>query len=123
VTRTLVDGWRRIAAGTLVVLTVGLSAGPALHAGDGHDADCDPVVVVHDESQHRFAARPEATPFPSEAHCVVCHLFRVSRVSHDDAAVDGFDPAPRVLGIAVDDFRVSVTATVPLPARAPPVRA
>lgn len=110
-----------MAARALVVLMTALSIAPLVHAGDTHDTDCEPVVVVHDESQHRFAAWPQATPFPSEEHCVLCHLFRISRVSQDAAAVDACDPATLELGVPRDDYRVSAAAIVPLPARAPPV--
>ena len=105
-----------------MVLTVGLSLGPILHAGVGHDTDCDPVVVVHDSSQHAFASGKTAQTdsLPSHDHCVTCHLFRISRASQETSVVHAGAQAVRTLATPGENFRLSDPASIPLHARAPP---
>jgi hypothetical protein len=112
---------RRLTASTLVVLTAGLSLGPMLHAGDGHDAECDPLVVVHDPSQHAFGSRDVADTetLPSHDHCVTCHLFRISRLSPETSAVHASESV-RALAPPENNFLLSAPVSIPLPARAPP---
>jgi hypothetical protein len=121
VAATRIRKLRRITARALVVLTASLSLGPILHAGVGHDTDCDPVVVVHDPSQHAFAStRPAGgEALPSHDHCVTCHLFRISRLSPEAAAVHACESI-RALAPPEKNFLLSTPVAVPLPARAPP---
>ena len=122
VTSLLSSQLRRLTASMLVVLTAGLSLGPMLHAGAGHDTDCDVVVVMHDASQHAFASARPATPdsLPSHEHCVTCHLFRISRLSQDASPVHACDQPVRALAAPGENFLLSDPVAIPLPARAPP---
>jgi hypothetical protein len=107
-------------ASALIVLTASLSLGPILH-GAGHDADCDPIVVVHDSSQHAFRSTEpaESDALPSHDHCVTCHLFRISRLSPEASPVHATDSV-RALAPPDKNFLLSDPASIPLPARAPP---
>jgi hypothetical protein len=101
----------------LVFLTAWLSVAPALHGG-GHDQDCDPAVVVHDESQHGVAAASTDRDHTGD-HCVACHLFRSSR----HAVAWKFVPqalADSGLTLQVVARAADGREIVPLPARAPP---
>lgn len=103
------------------MLTAALSLGPILHAGAGHDRECDTLVVVHDPSQHAFTS-PEVTEsetFPSHDHCVTCHLFRISRLSPEASTVHACESA-RALAPPENNFLLSDPVSIPLPARAPP---
>ena len=112
-------------ARALIVVMAGVSLAPVLHAGTGHDTDGDPVMVVHDASQHRFSRTPaDDGTLPADDHCVLCHLTRGSRGSaestHSWAA-----SAPEASGkarVAVH-VRVAGPAAGPCPARAPPALA
>lgn len=121
VTRNWLSRLRRTTAKALIVLTASLSLGPILHAGVGHDTDCDPVVVAHDASQHAFAStRPAVNEtLPSHHHCVTCHLFRISRLSPEAATVHACE-ATRALAPPENNFLLSAPVSIPLPARAPP---
>ena len=112
-----------VTAVALVALMAAVSLGPVLHAGVGHDTDCDPVVVVHDESQHRFAA-PNIDPdvLPAAEHCVVCHLFRGSRNSETAWNEGGRDLQVALVARLADNSLVGAQTAAPLPARAPPTR-
>ena len=98
----------------------GVSLGPILHGGAGHDPDCDPVFVVHDAAQHRFTASPAAVDPETENHCVACHVHRAPRgaVSWELSGLRPLD-AGRVSGSA-DGAIAPAPALVRVPARAPP---
>jgi hypothetical protein len=111
----------RVSARVLLV-AVSLSAlGPAAH--EIHEDDCDPIFVLHDESQHHVQARE---PLPEELsgdHCVACHFARSSRgpVSWEPSGLIALDPGV-LLYHSDGELRASPSAA-PLPARAPPALA
>jgi len=112
---------RGLVAAALVAVLVGVSIAPALHAGVGDDPDCDVVVVIHDGTQHRIGALPTSdSDFPHSDHCVLCHLFRISRM----AASWRFVPQDLDRSAALrptESTSIVTRAAIPLPARAPPV--
>jgi hypothetical protein len=112
---------RRITATALVALTLSVSLGPMLHGGDGHDPDCDPVVVVHDPAQHAFGSTEPASSdtLPGHDHCVTCHLFRISRLSPEATPVHTCESV-RALALPENNFLLFDPVSIPLPARAPP---
>jgi hypothetical protein len=63
---------RGLALFALLVITgsVPVSISALLH--DRADDDCQPMVVLHDESAHRIGAARAGAPVDSQ-HCVVCH--------------------------------------------------
>lgn len=112
---------RSVVASLLVASLVTVMLAPCLHLDDGHDADVDAQIIVHDASQHRVAPDPrQGDAPPTDQHCLACHIVRVVR---DDAAV-----AVWVAPVVVDARRpsdrmghvVALIAGPPLPARAPP---
>ena len=110
-------------AGALVALMAGVSLGPALHDGAGHDTDCDPIVVVHDAAQHQFSAAPAGTPSPADNHCVACHFHRTPRgaVSWE---LSGLRPLEAVRVLRSADGEIAPAPPLAaLPARAPPALA
>jgi hypothetical protein len=67
----------RIATTAILTLAVlGVSAAVP-HQDDCHDLACQPLVVEHDASAHRFTS-PE-TPADHALHCLVCHWARAFR--------------------------------------------
>jgi hypothetical protein len=110
------------ASARVLLLSLGVTAfGPSLH--DVHDIDCDPPVVVHDESQHRFDAAPETgRPFEGD-HCVACHFHRSSRGAAS-LEVSGLHVL-QASGVAspADGALTASPAGAPRPARAPPALA
>jgi hypothetical protein len=115
--------WRQAVAVALVVLLVGVSLGPLVHAGVGHDADCSPVIVVHDAVQHRIGATPvDQEGLPDGEHCLICHLFRSSRSSQTVDALVHRDTPTGVIARPDDTCAAASSNSTPLPARAPPAR-
>ena len=57
---------------TLIVCAGSLDWG---HAG-GDDPGCNPVLVHHDDSAHRFSSAPTQTA-PAADHCYICHSLRL----------------------------------------------
>ena len=112
---------RRWIASVLVALTVGVSLEPVLHGDAGHDPHF--AIELHDASQHRFTAPPDADdPLHGSDHCVVCHLFRQSRNS-DSRIIDVNIELRAVFAPVTDDLALlAAGSAVPLPARAPPSR-
>jgi hypothetical protein len=104
----------------LVALMVLVSLGPALHTAWAHDADCDPVVVVHDASQHRISGAADAASSVPSDHCVACHLFRSVRIAGEWRFVQQRPDTAHHVHHAERDLVPSRPST-PLPARAPPV--
>ena len=107
---------------TARVLLLALSVttlGPALHGA--HDTDCDPVVVVHDESQHHFAraSTGDSDVTPGE-HCLACHFLRTSRgpVSWEPTGLHVLTSGN--LLYHSDGQLVAAPTARPQPARAPP---
>lgn len=108
----------RVSARVLLLALSVTTLGPALHGV--HDLDCDPIVVVHDESQHRFdGARGTASPFDGE-HCVACHFHRSSRGAASWEAT-GVHPLQESGVLAHGDGApLALLTASPRPARAPP---
>jgi hypothetical protein len=103
----------------LVVALVVSSAAPLLHDEQRHDTDCDPVLIVHDASQHRIVADEPRQPVESGEHCSACHWARALRSLHLDVA----GSPPRVAGTLLAwptlTSRIS-RFDLRVPARAPP---
>jgi hypothetical protein len=110
---------RNLALFALLVITgsVPVSISALLH--EGGDDDCQPVLVLHDESAHRIGASRGSTPAESQ-HCVVCHWLQ----SAQTPATAAFMAAP-----PVDSHHLAISAlplagdAVPelVAARAPPL--
>ena len=68
---------RFLARGLAAALAI-IVCGGALNWGHvgGDDPDCDPVLVLHDHSAHRFGATPSSSSQPAE-HCYICHSLRL----------------------------------------------
>jgi len=117
---TATHSWRLVVSQVLIGLTAWLSFAPATH-GSGHDAECDPAIIVHDASQHRITGDgPGPDHGPDSDHCVACHLFRLSRTIGNWRFVpQGLDA--QALLLAIDRSLIALSSVVPLPARAPPV--
>jgi len=113
--------WLLRASAQLLLVALSVSAlGPVAHGV--HEDDCDPVFVVHDETQHRFqAALPDSDGRPgAEDHCVACHFARSSRgpVSWEPSGLAALDSG--VLLYHSDGELTATPSASPLPARAPP---
>lgn len=104
----------------MVVVMAVVSLGPLVHHDPGHDPDCDPLLILHDESQHRFTSASAAgTPSPAD-HCAVCHWGRSFRGPVRWTSLSAPHPDAR---LAVDHAVDRAPAAPPLPlvpARAPP---
>lgn len=101
----------------LIVLTTWLSLVPVLH---GDDAGCNPTIVVHDQSQHRFTATsPNGNAPAADDHCLACHLFRSSRSADPGKFVPQGVDAGSLIVIVAGELIVT-RAAVRLPGRAPP---
>jgi hypothetical protein len=117
------DRFRSLIASALVALQLGVSLGPVLHEGVGHDTDCEPILVLHDAGQHRIgAARASTDALPQGDHCVVCHLFRGSRSSDSSSGVVQRDIETSLVACTDTAAALTPSIAVPLPARAPPAR-
>src|SRR5215831_19169745 len=69
---------KRLVSRALAAVLAAVVCGGALdwgHAG-GDDPDCDPVLVHHDHSAHRWTATP-AQSVPPADHCYICHSLRL----------------------------------------------
>jgi hypothetical protein len=109
-------------ASALVALMTLVSFAPALHEGVGHDTDCEPIFVLHDAGQHRFAAPETRDALPGDDHCVACHLFRNSRTESSSASPQQTLAASEAQRLAAH-AAASDCCFTPAPARAPPARA
>jgi hypothetical protein len=108
----------RVAARTLLLALSVMMLGPVVHGA--HDDQCDPVVVVHDASQHHVQAPASSSSAPGD-HCVACHFARASRgfASWEPSGLTAF--AAGVLMYHHDGQLIAAPSSVPLPARAPPL--
>ncbi len=109
---------RPIARALVVALSV-TTLGPILHGL--HAEACEPPLVLHDASQHRFSSVPANPIEPATPdHCVACHL---QRTSHNPELLNSpAQPVLKASGIRrpVDQVFAADPASLPLPARAPP---
>ena len=115
----LSPGLMRHTARLLLLALSVTTLGPALHGV--HDTDCDPLVIVHDESQHHFtAASSSDNGGPPGEHCVACHFLRTSRgpVSWEPSGLHALTSGN--LLYHSDGQLVAAPAASPQPARAPP---
>lgn len=110
----------RVSARVLLVALSVSALGPAAH--DVHDDDCDPVIVLHDESQHHVQA-PASPDELAADHCVACHFARSSRgpASWERSGLMALDRGV-LLYHSDGELRAAPSAS-PRPARAPPVLA
>ena len=109
---------RNLALFALLVMTgsVPVSVSALLH--EGGDDDCQPVLVLHDESAHRIGASRGAAPVESQ-HCAVCHWLQ--SVQAPAAAAFMASPAAGSHHLVVSAVPLSGDATLELvAARAPP---
>jgi hypothetical protein len=115
-----IPGWQALVARLLVAVMLLVSAGPLLHAADGHDIECAPVLQ-HDCSQHNHAlsANDGERALPG-VHCAVCHFGRHLRsvVGLGDGVFHLFAASERLVHEPVHVPQAA--AVLPLPARAPP---
>lgn len=110
-----------VAARVLLVSLSVSALGPAAH--EIHEDDCDPIFVLHDETQHHVQApQTAATEVPGD-HCVACHFARSSRgqASWEPSGLMALDPG--VLLYHSDGELRAAPSAAPLPARAPPALA
>ena len=115
----LTSGALRASARLLLLALSVTTLGPVLHGV--HDTDCDPVVVLHDESQHRFAAPATGEDDATGGdHCVACHFLRTSRgpVSWEPSGLHTLRSGG--LLFHSDGQIVAAPSTSPQPSRAPP---
>lgn len=110
-----------IAARLLVAAMLLVSAGPLLHAADGHEDDWGAAFIQHDCSQHEhsLSGSERRAELPA-VDCAACQFGRHLRSLADDATSVY---VPFVAGdrLAHDPVRQpSAAAALPLPARAPP---
>lgn len=114
-----VPAWLLRASARVLVLTLSVSAlGPLAHGV--HEDDCDPIFVLHDESQHHVqAASAGQVPLPGD-HCVGCHFARSSRgpASWEPSGLTNFGCG--ILLFHRDGQLRGSLSSAPLPARAPP---
>jgi hypothetical protein len=68
-------GWAGRVASALLSLLVFGGAFDWGHVG-GDDRDCNPVLVHHDHTAHRFSAAPTGGA-PVPVHCYICHSLRL----------------------------------------------
>ena len=117
----LPSGLRRATAYVLLLVLSVTTVGPALH--DAHDEELQPVVVVHDESEHHFQAPPTAADPGTSHHCVACHFVRASYgpASWVAAGLAALASGTRLPNAG--DVTVAAAFASPRPARAPPVLA
>ena len=116
----LPSGLMRASARLLLLALSVTTLGPVLHGV--HDTDCEPVVIVHNESEHRFsAASPNVDSSAGGDHCVACHFLRTSRGpgSWEPTGLHALSPSD-LLAHSDGSLVVALTAT-PQPARAPPI--
>ena len=108
------------AAARLLVLSIAVSStGLLLHGDAPHDSDCDPLVIVHDASQHRVTAdAPSSTDHTGE-HCAACHFARAFRSPQLAASgVPALSAGPRLAAASIRAPRLQLVPR--LPVRAPP---
>jgi hypothetical protein len=114
-----VPAWLLRASARVLVLALSVSAlGPLAHGA--HEDDCDPIFVLHDESQHHVqAAAGGQVQLPAD-HCVGCHFARSSRgpASWEPSGLKSLDRG--ILLFHRDGQLRAAPSSAPLPARAPP---
>jgi hypothetical protein len=117
-----IPAWLLRFSARVLLVAVSVSAlGPVAH--EIHIDDCDPVFVLHDETQHHVQARQTGSDQRAGEHCLACHFARSSRgpASWEPTGLMALDPGV-LLYHSDGDLRASPSAA-PLPARAPPVLA
>lgn len=113
--------WALRASAQVLVLALAVAAlEPVLHGV--HVEECEPSFVLHDESDHRFAAADADSRAAEGDHCVACHFARSSRgpVSWEPSGLIPLDTG--VMLSDADGRLTTAPSAAPLPARAPPVR-
>lgn len=107
----------------IVAVLVTASAAPLQHTFDPHDTECcDPAIVIHDASQHRFEADTPRDADQAGDHCAACHASRAfspNRLTASSTPVL-VDAAPVVYTTAPTP---SPQLDLRVPARAPPALA
>jgi hypothetical protein len=109
---------RGLALFALLVITgsVPVSISALLH--DGADDDCQPMVVLHDESAHRIGGSRGSAPSDSQ-HCAVCHWLQ--SVQAPAASAFMAEPTADSHHLAVSALPLAGTDVLALvAARAPP---
>jgi hypothetical protein len=109
----------RLAARLLLFALSVTTFGPVVHGA--HDDQCDPVVVLHDASQHHVQAPLQDDAIPGGDHCVACHFARASR---GPAAWEPSGLTALTAGVLLyhhDGQLIAAPSAAPLPARAPPL--
>ena len=117
----LPSGLRRATAHVLLLVLSVTTVGPILH--DAHDEELQPVVVVHDESEHHFQSAPSTPDTGATHHCVACHFVRSSHgaASWEPMGLVALAASERLANS--DGLFVAAAFSSRRPARAPPVLA
>jgi hypothetical protein len=117
--RANAPGRQAAVARLLVAVLLFVSAGPLLHAVEGHEAEFAALLDRHDCAQHdRDLAAPDEAALP-DVHCAVCHFGRQARsVPGQSGVFHLFVASGRLAPEPVRAPRAIVV--LPLPARAPP---
>jgi hypothetical protein len=114
-----IPAWLLHASARVLLLALSVTAlGPIAHGV--HDDECDPVFVIHDQSQHHVQAATAGRDELPADHCVACHFARSSRgpVAWEPSGLTALDPG--VLLYYRDGQLRAAPSAAPLPARAPP---
>jgi hypothetical protein len=109
---------RSLALFALLVITGSVPVSISALVHEGGDDQCQPVLVLHDESAHRVGASRGTGPVDSQ-HCVVCHWLQ--SVQAPAAAAFMAAPASNSHHLTVSAVPLSGDAILELvAARAPP---
>jgi len=113
----------RLLAAIVLVSVSALGAwSSTVHELDCHDAECAPLIVVHDASAHAFRSAEQPSG-EREIHCVLCHWTRAIGPGVQSVSIAPFVVSPS-FAVPVADASVArlVTPAQP-PLRAPPASA
>ena len=107
----------------LAAVLAAVVSGGALDWGHlgGDDPDCNPVLVHHDHSAHRFGAAPSQSVPPAD-HCYLCHSLRLLHTSVIARAAGAVPAVTSTPFRFADHLAAFGPVGVSLSSRAPPAR-
>ncbi|HZR23904.1 MAG TPA: hypothetical protein VFA59_09980 [Vicinamibacterales bacterium] len=88
------------------------------HAG-GDDPECEPQLVQHDHTAHRFTAETQQTGSQDE-HCNLCHLLRLLQSALPSGSLLNNRVSPLDTRRIADSDLVTPIVSVTIQSRAPP---